>query len=460
MKQILYILFAILLAGCSPKGENGVYDVTKFGAKGNGTADDAKAIQKAIDAAGEAGGGVVLFPAGKTFMSGPLHLRSNLEIRLEEGAVLLANPDESIYHESAFKANEGEGMMWISGKDLKNLKITGLGAIDGNGVAFMGDELYDSYDLKPVTTFDPRPHLLTLINVDSLEIKDVTIGNSAYWTIHLIGCTNAWIHDMSVLNNVKIRNSDGIDVDHSKNVVIENCIIESGDDCVCLKNRREYEEYGPCYNVEVTNCTMTSRSCAIKIGSENMDSIYNVRFRKCDISNSNRGIGIQNRDEGTVTDVIFEDMNVQCSLYSDVWWGKAEPIYVTSFPRPTGDHKDANWRFPKGAIEGSCGEVSNITFRNINCESENGCFIGGDVPGKVNHINFDKVNIKIVGAGLPNDDDLRAANQYDLRPVSMKVCEGFITDDVVGFYVYKATDLTFEDCKVDGVKFKKEWNLD
>lgn len=94
---------------------------------------------------------------------------------------------------------------------------------------------------------------------------------------------------------------------------------------------------------------MVSRSCAIKIGSENMDKINNVLFNNCIIKNSNRGIGIQNRDEGTVTNVIFSNMIVDCMFFSDVWWGKAEPIYVTSYPRAVGNHKDARLAFPEGS---------------------------------------------------------------------------------------------------------------
>ena len=143
----------------------------------------------------------------------------------------------------------------------------------------------------------------------------------------------------------------------------------------------------------MTNCTMISRSCAIKIGSENMDRISRVLFNNCIVKKSNRGIGIQNRDEGTVTDVIFSNMIVDCMFFSDVWWGKAEPIYVTSYPRAVGNHKDAGWRFPKGATEGRCGEVSRICFRNIMCTSENGIFVGGDTPDKVNRICFENVDL-------------------------------------------------------------------
>ena len=381
-----------------------------FGAKGNGMSDDASAIQKAIDACSEAGGGNVVFSTNHTFISGPVELKSNINIVLEANSVWKANPDESIYKLSAFGENRGEGMMWIYAKDAKNISIMGKGTIHGNGVAFMGKELHDSYELKPVTTFDPRPHVLTLFGVDNLTIRDITIRDGAYWTVHLIGCNGAVIDGINLLNNLKIRNGDGIDLDHSKNVRISNCHITSGDDCICLKNRREYEAYGSCHDITVTNCVMTSRSCAIKIGSENMDSIYNVVFDNCVITRSNRGLGIQNRDEGTVTDVVFSNIQMDCQLWSDVWWGQAEPIYVTSYPRANGNHKDANWRFPKGKTKGRCGEVSRIFFNNITAVSENGCFVGGDEKGKVNNIYFN--NVRLFNKKVTNYE----GGQIDLRP--------------------------------------------
>ncbi len=399
-----------------------IYDILTFGAKGDGVTDDAVAIQKAIDRCSAEGGGVVLLPRNHVFLSGPVELKSNVELHLEATATLKANPNESIYQLSAFGENRGEGMLWLWAKDAENISITGKGTIHGNGIAFMGAELEDSYELKPLAdqTFDPRPHVLTLTNVRNLTIRDVTIKEGAYWTVHLIGCNEAVIDGINLLNNLKIRNGDGIDLDHSKNVRIANCHITSGDDCICLKNRREFEQYGSCHDIVVTNCVMSSRSCAIKIGSENMDSIYNVMFDNCIIMGSNRGLGIQNRDEGTVTDVVFSNIQLDCKLWSDVWWGKAEPIYVTSYPRANGNHKDANWRFPKGQIEGKCGEVSRIFFNNITALSENGCFVGGDVPGKVKDIYFNNVRVKLT-------PDSRLLTPYSLL-IDKRPCkgEGFI----------------------------------
>ena len=437
--KIKFLWAVCLLLVASVAMAQQVYNVCQYGAVGNGKADDAIAIQKAIDLCSVEGGGQVLLPANHTFLAGPIQLKSNVNLHIEANATLLANPDESIYHLSAFGANEGEGMMWLYANDAENISITGVGTISGNGVAFMGAELEDSYELKPVTTFDPRPHVLTLTGVRNLIVRDVTIRDGAYWTLHLVGCDGAVIDGINLLNNLKIRNGDGIDVDHSRNVRIANCHITSGDDCICLKNRRETEKYGSCHDIVVTNCVMTSRSCAIKIGSENIDSIYNVLFDNCIIKASNRGLGIQNRDEGTVTDVVFSNILLDCRLWSDVWWGKAEPIYVTSYPRANGNHKDANWRFPKGQVEGRCGQVERIFFHNIIATSENGCFIGGDTSDKVRDIHLSNVTLYL------NDSPLYKNGVYDKRPCRG---EGFIVDKVYGLYVEKATNVITDNFQV------------
>ena len=439
MTKFIYILFLLVLSLSSYAQR--IYNVVDYGAVGNKIADDAKAIQQAIDECSANGGGTVLLPANHTFMSGPLCLKSNVDLHLEATAVLLANPDEGIYKLSAFGENRGEGMMWIYANGADNISITGKGTIHGNGIAFMGKELDDSYELKPVTTFDPRPHVLTLTDVKNLTIRDITIRDGAYWTVHLIGCDGAVIDGISLLNNLKIRNGDGIDLDHSRNVRISNCHITSGDDCICLKNRREFEQYGPCHDITVTNCVMTSRSCAIKIGSENMDSIYNVVFDNCVITRSNRGLGIQNRDEGTVTDVMFSNIIMDCQLWSDVWWGKAEPIYVTSYPRANGNHKDANWRFPKGETVGRCGEVSRIYFNNIVANSENGCFVGGDIEGKVNNVHFCNVRLvrKKVTAYEGGAIDLRPCRDTQFLPTQGRAVT---TQNATGCTLDVVTEMT------------------
>lgn len=436
---LLFFVPATSLAGQNTAYLRKDYNIVAYGAVGDGRTDDARAIQTAIDECSAAGGGRVVIPSGKTYLAGPFKLKSFVEFYVEPNAVVLANPDERVYTESAFRENKGEGTLWISGHQLKQVTIAGSGTIDGNGISFMGAELEDSFVLKPFHIIDPRPHLLTIIGGENIRIRDVTIRNSAYWTVHLIGCNDVAISDITLLNNLKVRNGDGIDLDHSKNVRITNCYIESGDDAICLKNRREFEEYGPCENITVSNCTMVSRSCAIKIGSENMDRISQAVFTNCIIKASNRGIGIQNRDEGTVEDIVFSNMIIEGKFFSDVWWGKAEPIYVTAYKRAKSNDKDANWRFPKGAVEGKVGAVKNIFFSNIKCTSESGVYVSAESADKVSGIYFDQVDVRI------NKTTAIPGGVYDRRPSQV---QGLVKSDISAFYFENCGEITVRNSTV------------
>jgi polygalacturonase len=436
-----FMLLTLLLLTCGYACHaQQVFSVKAFGARGDGLFDDAKAIQRTIDSCASAGGGTVLLPAPFTFMAGPIQLRSNVELHVQSGSTLLANPDENVYTRSAFRNNTGEGMLWISGERLHNISITGHGKIDGNGISFMGKELEDSYELKPFDIIDRRPHVLTLIDCRKISIRDVHIGNSAYWTIHLVGCSDAVISGITLRNSLKVRNSDGIDLDHSKDIRISDCLIESGDDCICLKNRREYEEFGSCENIAVTNCIMKSRSCSFKVGSENMDTIRNVVVSNCIITDSNRGIGIQNRDEGVVSNLTFSNIIIEGRLFSDVWWGKAEPIYVTAYRRASVDHKDANWRFPLGATIGKVGIVKDINFSNIKCRSENGIYVSAESPDKISGISFN--NVEVLVAKTTSIE----GGRYDRRPCAVN---GFVTGATSAFYIDGATNVSIKDCSVN-----------
>lgn len=414
------------------------YDISAFGAVADGVRDNAREIQRAINECSETGGGTVLVPGPGVFMTGPFDLRSNVTLSVDATAVLLANPDETVYTKSAFKENRGEGSIWIGGEREENITITGRGVIDGNGIAFMGPEEKPAYALKPFSVVDPRPHLLTLVGCRNVLIRDVTFRNAAYWGLHLIGCDDVRIESVTIRNHLKIRNGDGIDIDHSRNVRITNCDIESGDDCVCLKTRREYEEWGPTENVLVSHCLMTSTSCSIKLGSENMDAIRNVIITDCIIRSSNRGIGIQNRDEGVVENVLFRNIIVEGRLFDDVWWGKAEPIYITAYKRKASAHKDANIRFAKGQTVGKVGRVKGITFSGIRAESENGCFIGGE-PGMVEDVVIEDSSFLIT------KKTAFAGGIYDLRPSDTV---GLLETETSAFLVRTAGNVEIRNCSV------------
>jgi polygalacturonase len=325
--------------------------------------------------------------------------------------------------------------MWISAHAASNISITGTGILNGSGRGFMESEEPTHFNYKFENGIDRRPHLLTLIGCQNITIRDVTFEDAAYWCIHPAGCKDVLIQGVRILNSLRIRNCDGIDIDHSRNVRISDCYIRSADDCICIKNRREYAAYGPCENITVTGCVLTSTSCAIKLGSENMDDMRNIIFDACVIHATNRGLGIQNRDEGNIENVIFNNIIIQSRLFSDVWWGKSEPIYVTAFRRAPG----TKLRFPVGRNTGEVGKVRNIVFRNIICDSENGVYVSGTDGSRIEALQFENVQVKI------NKISHYPGGLYDRRPCDVA---GIIKRKIAGFYINETDEVVLRNCKV------------
>lgn len=412
-----------------------VFNVIDYKAVGDGCHEDTSAIQAAIDHCSESGGGRVLFPSGKVFISGPLKLKSNVEIHMEGNSTLKASTDISLYTESAFRENLSEGSMWLSAENEINLSITGTGEINGMGTEFMANEEKTHFNYKFENSIDMRPHLLTLIGCRQITIRDVTFKNAAYWCLHPVGCEDILITGVRILNSLKVRNCDGIDPDHCRNVRISDCYIESADDCICLKTRREYDEFGPTENVTVTGCTLVSTSCAIKLGSENTTGIRNVVFSSIIITSSNRALGIQNRDEGYIEDINFNNIIIKSRLFADVWWGKSEPISVTSFKRDP----EAVRRFKPGQTEGLIGPVRRIGFYNINAESENGIYVCGSEDSRPKEIIFENITLKI------SKTTKYQGGLYDRRPCDV---QGIVEENTAGFFIEDSDDISIRDSRV------------
>jgi hypothetical protein len=132
-------------------------------------------------------------------------------------------------------------------------------------------------------------------------------------------------------------------------------------------------------------------------------------------------------------------MIIESQLFSDVWWGKAEPIYVTAYRRAPGNHKDANWRFAKGQTAGKVGIVRNISFSNIKCIGENGVYVSGESADKISNIYFDNVDVQI------NKTTSHPGGVYDRRPSEV---EGMVRGRTSGFYFDKANGITIRNCSV------------
>lgn len=347
------------------------YLITDYGALGDGSTNDAQAIQKAINACTEAGGGRVVIPAGRTFMAGSFEIKSNVELHLEAGSRL-----RSTAQREDFALNEEfQRPMWIWATNAQNIALTGLGVIDGNCLAFATETLphiYKAVGWRPAMTF--------FVGCRNIRVTHLTLRDAAFWALHFAGCEDIVVHGVTIKNEMQFPNCDGIDPDHCRNVRISDCHIEAGDDCIVLKTTRPFARFGPTENVTVTGCTLRSQSAAIKLGTESVGDFRNIVFDACVITGSHRGLAIQLRDEGNVDNVIFSNMIVETQHFQPDWWGAAEPIYITAFPRKDGV---------------KVGRIRNVRFSNVLCRSENGAVIAGTPGSEIENITLDNVRLEI-----------------------------------------------------------------
>ena len=412
------------------------FNILQFGAVGDGIQNDTAPIQAAIDACAAAGGGRVVIPGGHTFRSGMLRLCSNLELHLEMGAVLKGSDQLSDYLPLEAKHYTPEGSAvpsyenceytgmprhyFLYARDCENLAITGLGVIDGNEEIFYGK--VTPWHIEG--SFYPRAPMFFAENIRHLTITQVTFRRSAFWTVHLVGCRDVLIDGIRILNNLRLANCDGIDPDHCRDVRISNCHISCADDCIVFKNTAAATKYGPCENIVVTNCTLTSTSAAIKFGSESEDLFRNILIENCVISASNRGISLQLRDQGSIENVLFRNLTISTRLFKkDYFWGQAEPIAITVLRRKE---------------ETAVGRIRNVRFSDILCESENGILIYGETPDHIDSIRFQGVQLTLRRF---TDHQLGI---HDLRPT---VGPGNIDTGLRYVFSHNASDVTFHQCR-------------
>ena len=386
-----------------------LFNILDFGARGDGTTNDAEAIQQAVNRCSEAGGGTVLVPAGKVFLTGSFELKSHVNLHIENGAVLRASLNQDHYREQVL----------IEANGAEHISLTGRGTIHAQGRQFMREELPDIFRPKPW-----RPRMMVLENCHNVRMCDLTLRESALWTVHLAGCTDVAIDGLSIINDRKIPNCDGIALDCCRNVRITGCHIEAGDDCIVLKTLRRYAQYGPCENITVNGCTLASTSAALKIGTETVNDIRNVIFNGCVIRDSSRGLGIMLRDEGTVEHVIFSNILIETRFFHTDWWGAAEPIHVTALPREQGK---------------PIGRVRDVRFSNIICRSENGIFLRGSEESKPSDVSFENVKVR-----LERWTDW-PGGRHDVRPSDRL---GVYEHPTAGFYLQHAQDIALHRCMV------------
>jgi polygalacturonase len=277
----------------TPVRHESVFNVCGFGATGDGQTLDTRAIQSAIDACAEWGGGTVYLPAGR-YVTGSLFLRNNITLHLDAGAVILGseNPEDyPIIHGRWEGMHQNTFAPLIGGNNLQNIAVIGRGTIDGRGAIWWKAK-------KEKTLAHPRPRLISFSDCSNVLIEGITALNSPSWTINPVHCQNVNIHAITIINPADSPNTDGINPDSCRLVHISDCYVSVGDDCITIKSGTEHERpdrSAPCRDITITNCTLERGHGGVVIGSEMSGGVKNVVISNCVFIGTDRGIRIKSR---------------------------------------------------------------------------------------------------------------------------------------------------------------------
>jgi polygalacturonase len=325
MKLSLSAAFLLLVVPLSA-ATSASFNVRDYGAVGDGTAKDTAAINRTIAACAQAGGGTVLFPAGR-YLSGSIHLESNQTIELSAGSTLLYSPDpqDSPLVESRWEdttAFTHGPLLYANGKE--NVSIVGHGTIDGQGhnwwpIARKNNPamaVFRQLEAKINGGYKPtkedfaqaaeaiRPTLVELVNCKNVHIEDVKITQSPFWLLHPLYSENISVTGVSFVSTGP--NGDGIDVDSCRNVRISGCFFRTGDDCIVIKSGRDEDGrriHRPTEFVTITNCVMYEGHGAVVIGSETSGDIRDITASNIVAKGTDVGVRIKSqRGRGAVVE--------------------------------------------------------------------------------------------------------------------------------------------------------------
>ena len=270
-----------------------IFNVKDFGAVGDGVTLETSSVQQAIDACFESGGGTVRVPAG-SFVIGTVHLKSNVTLSLDHGAEIWGSQSMGDYPIDQLRpAREGNSECLLYAEDATNIRLEGLGIIDGRGQpAFF--PRWAGPNGK-----DNRPRLIRFENCEKVTFSGLTYKNPAFWGIHIIDCKDVHFTGVKVRMRNNHSNNDGLDIDGCENVLIENCDIVAGDDAICLKS-----SLNPCRNIVVRDCIVSSNTAAVKFGTSSFGGFIDVDISNCYFYDCPMGaIKLQSVDGGRLENV-------------------------------------------------------------------------------------------------------------------------------------------------------------
>jgi polygalacturonase len=424
----------------TPKFKKNSVKITDFGAIGDGITLNTKAFENAINAIAAKGGGIVIVPEG-IWLTGPIELKSNINLHTEINALILFTTDFSQYPiiDAAFEGlNTKRCQSPISARNAENIAITGLGVIDGSGQAWRpvkkekvterqfkaliasGGVLSDdkkvwypseaslkgqnmcadqNVPVGPKTDADwlairdfLRPVMVNFVNCKNILLDGVTFQNSPAWNLHPLMSENIILNKVKVRNPWYSQNGDGIDLESCKNTLIVNSSFDVGDDAICMKSGKNEEGRKrniPTANVIVDNCVVYHGHGGFVVGSEMSGSIRNIKVSNCTFMGTDVGLRFKsNRGRGGIVENIYiqninmTDIPTDPLLFDLFYGGKspAEEDYV--------ENNDNSTNIP--AVTEETPAFRNIFISNVNSKNSNrAMFFNGLPEMKVQNVHIE-----------------------------------------------------------------------
>jgi polygalacturonase len=350
-------------------------------------ADKTHTIQETVNQCADAGGGTVIVPKGN-WQSGPIHMRSNVHLKFEDGAVIEFSEKFAEYLPVIFTRWEGmecynySPLIYANG--CSNIAVTGNAELIGNGEAWWhwkklqqkaAEELcYAEWNQIPpekrsygTEEAALRPSFIQTVNCKDVLLDGFTVKNGPQWTLHPVYCENVIIRNINV--STQGPNTDGLNPDSCKNVLIENCAFDTGDDCIAINsgmNEDGWRVGRPCENVEIRNCTMNGGHGGIVIGSAISGGVKNIYAHDCKINGTMQGIRLKSmRGRGGCVDhAVFENIEINNVSHQAV---QINMFYEFSTVMPKSDEPS---------------DFKNITIKHVYGKNAN---VGIEIKGLPEH---------------------------------------------------------------------------
>ncbi|PYS98238.1 MAG: exo-poly-alpha-D-galacturonosidase [Acidobacteria bacterium] len=409
--------------------------VNSFGAKPDGVTNSTASMQKAIDQCSTLGGGIISFEKGE-YVTGALFLKSNVDLRVDDGVTLLGSQDDNDYPRAPTRV-AGIEMTWpsalINVTDAKNVRISGGGTIDGRGKKWWDKywalrREYEPKGLRWASDYDAeRVRLMVISRSSDVTVENVSLKRSGFWTVQVLYSDHVTIDGVKISDNGG-PSTDGVDIDSSSYVLVQNCDIDNNDDDICLKAGRDFDGLRvarPTEYVFIRDNLIRRGGGIISFGSETSGGIRHVAAL------NNRGVGTKEGVRfksaktrgGYVEDVLVRGLKMENVALPFTFTLNWNPSY--SYATIPGDMKNvpAYWTIlntPVLPVEKGYCQFRNIRIENVEITGADRIFTAAGLPEKmIENVTFSNITAEGNQAG-----SIEYASNWKLTNVKLKTKSG------------------------------------